>query len=97
MFMQLSGHGPAINGLRDYVDNVSVAARRLVDAIAGYKSGELRATAAPIKKQVLQPAIAKVPCLSDEMRLYRLTRGTDSVSPAIAAELNAIAARNRLN
>lgn len=97
MFMQLSGHGPAINGLRDYLYNVSTAARRLVDAIAGYKPGEPQAAAAPIDKQILQPAVAKPPCLSDEKRLYRMARGTDSVSPAIAAELNAIAARNRLN
>lgn len=97
MFMQLSGHGPAINGVRDYLDNVSTAARRLVDALAGYKSGELSATAVPVGKQILQPPHAKAPQLSDEKRLYRMVRGADSISPAIATELNAIAARNRLN
>lgn len=97
MFMQLRGQGPAINGLRDYLESVSIAARRLVDAVSGHKPGKLQAAAAPVGKQILQPAIAKSPCLSDEKRLYRMARGTDSVSPVIAAELNAIAARNRLN
>lgn len=97
MFMQLSGHGPAINGVRDYLDNVGTAARRLVDALAGHKSGELLATAVPAGKRILQPAVARAPRLSDEERLYRMVCGADSVSPAIATELTAIAARNRLN
>lgn len=97
MFVQLSSHTPAFNGVRDYLDNVAAAVRALFNAISGQKpQGSQKSSAAP-QENVCRRRAERPSRLPDEVRLYRMMSGSDSVSPAVGAELEAIVSRNRLN
>lgn len=96
MFMQFTNQHFAFTGVRNYLGNVGVAVHGLVGALFGHQCRSVQSVSVQPGKNIFQPPSVKR-TLSDEKRLYLMMRGADSVNSAIASELNAIAARNRLS
>ncbi|RJF92640.1 hypothetical protein [Noviherbaspirillum saxi] len=78
---------PASGVAGNYADNLGRAARRLIAALLG---AQPRIVAAAPKTAAVSASASGV----NLMKLYRLSGSTDSVRPAVLAELRAIASQH---